>query len=143
VGVSWNAAQAYVRWARERTGRNYALPTELEWTRAAGERGLNREYPFGHVFMPKWVSSNWSRRIARIEPVMRYPIDESPLGMYDASGSAMEWLDAPYGDRPGARWLAGGTWGHSDPALFRIPGGWGASPDAAAGVYGFRMVWRP
>jgi len=143
VGVSFDDAQAYVEWARIRDGRNYALPTQLEWTRAAGERRLAREYPFGNVFMPKWASSNWSRKIARLEPVMRYPVDESPLGMFDASGSAMEWLDADYAGRQDSRWLAGGSWGHSDPVLFRIPGGWGASPRAAAGIYGFRMVLRP
>jgi len=143
VGVSWNDAQAYVRWARARDGKNYALPTELEWTRAAGERGLLRDYPFGNVFMPKWASSNWSRPTATLEPVLRYPVDESPLGMFDASGSAMEWLDATYGGREDSRWLAGGSWGQSDPFLFRIPGGWGASPDATSGVYGFRMVLRP
>jgi hypothetical protein len=143
VGVSWYDARAYVAWAAKRDGRHYALPTQSEWERAAGTAGLGRFYPFGDVFRPKWVSSNWSRPRAYVEPVMRYPVDESPLGMYDAAGSAMEWLDALYAGKKTSRWLAGGAWGQSDPALFRVPGGWGASPDAVSGLYGFRMVWRP
>ena len=133
VGVSWDDAQEYVAWASKRDGRNYALPTELEWNRAAGERGLARNYPFGNVFLPKWVSSNWSRKRAFLEPVMRYPIDESPLGMYDASGSAFEWLDAIWGSDKSMRWMAGGAWGHSNPEMFRITGGQGAKPFARDG----------
>ena len=41
------------------------------------------------------------------------------------------------------RWLAVGAWGYSEPELFRIPGGWGAPAEAAAGTYGFRMVRQP
>ena len=74
---------------------------------------------------------------------MRYPIDESPLGMFDASGSVMEWLDSPYGGKENLRWLAGGSWGHSDPVLFQVPGGWGSVMHGVSGVYGFRMVNRP
>lgn len=142
VGVSWHDAKAYAAWAGARDGRSYDLPTAAEWERATGATG-ERHYPFGNTFMPKWVASNWSRRRAFLEPGMRYPVDESPLGVYDASGSVMEWLDTLWTGRDDSRWLAGGSWGASDPTLFRSPGGWGSSPHAAAGVYGFRLAWHP
>jgi len=142
VGVSFHDAEAYVRWASRRAGTTFALPTVREWSRAAGEYGTNRIYVFGNVFRPKWTSSNWSRPKPGVEPVMSYPIDESIYQAYDMAGSAMEWLDSPYFGDEEQRWLAGGSWGHSDPALFSIPGGWGAVPHSASGVYGFRMVCR-
>ena len=142
VGVSWFDAQAYVHWASKRDGVAYALPTEIEWSRAGGEYGTSRRYVFGNVFRPKWTSSNWSRPKAEVEPVMSYPIDESIYGAYDMSGSAMEWLGSFYVGSDEQRWVAGGSWGHSDPVLFSVPGGWGAMPNSAAGIYGFRMVRR-
>ena len=142
VGVSFHDAGTYVRWASNRDRARYALPTVMDWSRAAGEYGTSRRFTFGNVFHPKWTSSNWSRPKAEVESVMSYPIDESFHGAYDMAGSAMEWLDSPYANNPEQRWLAGGSWGHSDPALFSVPGGWGAVPHSAAGVYGFRMVRR-
>jgi len=142
VGVSFHDAQAYVGWASRRDGVTYALPREMEWRRAAGQRLTARSYVFGALFMPKWASSNWAKPKARVEPVMSYPVDESLFGVYDMAGSAMEWLDAPYEGDTAQRWLAGGAWGYSNPELFAIPGGWGARPSAVAGTYGFRMVRR-
>jgi formylglycine-generating enzyme required for sulfatase activity len=143
LGVSFLDAQAYVAWASARDRVKYALPTEAEWCRAAGVWTLELDYPFGDVFLPKFASSNWSRPKARVEPCMRYPVDESVLGAFDMSGSGMEWLDAFWANSTDARWLAGGAWGYSDPVVFRSPGGWGSKPNKTTGTYGFRMVLRP
>jgi formylglycine-generating enzyme required for sulfatase activity len=142
VGVSYEDALAYVAWRSQRDGRAYALPTAREW-RIAATLGTRRKYPFGNVFLPKWVSSNWARVRPRLHAAMRFPIDESPAGVYDMSGNAMEWIDSGFGDpRVGLRRLAGGSWGLSRRELFSVVGGWGAHPDAASGNYGFRIVLR-
>jgi len=141
MGVSFGDALAYARWRSEQDGVRHALPTEQQWNRASGYAPFQRRYPFGNVFSPKWVSSNWARPRARPEPSFRYPIDESPYGVFATSGSAMEWLDAWWDkDTKEQRWLAGGAWGYANPALFLVPGGWGSKPDQTTGTYGFRLV---
>ena len=144
MGVTFDDALAYARWRGGKDGNAYTLPTEQQWNRASGHWTFLRLYPFGNVFAPKWVSSNWARPRARPEPTLRYPVDESPWGIYGMSGSAMEWLDAWWDkDTKEQRWLAGGAWGYANPAVFLSPGGWGSRPDRTTGTYGFRLVRVP
>jgi hypothetical protein len=143
MGVSLDDARAYIAWRSACDGVAYALPSEAQWNRASGHWLFQRTYPFGNVFSPKWVSSNWARPRARPEPTYRYPVDESPFGVYGTAGSAMEWLDAWWDKDKTLHWLAGGAWGYADPAVFRSPGGWGSRADKTTGTYGFRLVRSP
>jgi hypothetical protein len=143
MGLSFHDAQTYVRWRSDRDGVTYSLPTEQQWNRASGHWPFRRLHSFGDVFFPKWVSSNWARPLPRPEPTFRYPVDESPFGVFGTSGGAMEWIDAWWDKARTLRWLAGGAWGYADPAVFRSPGGWGNRPDKATGTYGFRLVREP
>ena len=143
MGLSFHDARAYVAWRSKRDGLPYRLPKEDEWNRASGHWPFARAYVFGHAFFPKYVSSNWARAYARPEPWHRYPVDESPYGVYATSGGAMEWIDAWWGKDRDLRWLAGGAWGYADPALFRSPGGWGNKPEMVTGTYGFRLALDP
>ena len=142
LGVSWDDAMAYVRWknARAPPGVVYALPNKLEW-QAAGHAASPRTYPFGNRFRPKWMKSCYARPKAFPEPVMRFPIDESPAGVYDLCGSAMEWADDWYDEARNLRLINGGAWGQANPKLFELWGS-GRLPHHASGEYGFRLVMR-
>jgi len=142
AGVSWEDAQAYLAWASARDGRRYALPrwepgNEGEWGRAK-RGGDARVYVFGHVWRPKWCKSTFARRVANLEPVMSYPVDQSPLGVYDLTGSVAEWLDGWFDENRGMRKLGGGSWGDTNPLEWNG----GLLPDHFSGETGFRMLFR-
>jgi formylglycine-generating enzyme required for sulfatase activity len=142
LGVSFGDAKAYAAWRARRDGRAYALPTRDEWV-YAGVGFSDRRYPFGDTFSPRWVKSCFSRPQAYPEAVMSYPVDESAFGVYDACGSAAEWLDAWFDESRGLRRLGGQSWGRSDPVLFGLWGGYGQDPDLASHETGFRLVILP
>jgi formylglycine-generating enzyme required for sulfatase activity len=142
LGVSFEDALAYVRWRSARDGRAYALPTRAQYVRAGSGRGY-REYAFGNVWSPHWTSSCFARRAAHPEPVMSFPTDESPLGAYDLTGSAGEWLDDWFDERRGLRRIGGQGWGQAGADGFRLWSGYGLSPTASHYEVGLRLVIPP
>ena len=144
LGVSFEDAQAYVRWRNDRAAASgepwrFRLPSFKEWTSAAGSTFV-REYPFGPLFRPRWASSCFARPTPAPEPVMSYPVDESLYGIYDMCGSAMEWVDDWYDAARGLRRVAGGSWAQTGPVAMRIWAPRGARPDRADREFGFRLV---
>jgi len=99
VGVSWEDAMAYCRYASERLGRPATLPRELEWEKAA--RGVDgRFYPWGNDFDATYCNGNSSHRDG-MRPVVvgAFPVDESPYGVRGMAGNAADWcLDSPGAD---------------------------------------------
>ena len=143
--ISWHDAAAYARWltarARERGEPfEFALPTEIEWEHAA--RGADRRaYPFGNRFVPRWVKGAFAREEMLLEPYLSFPIDESPCGAFDLTGSLWEWCADDW-DRLGAKTLRGGAWNFTFPSFFRAASRASQEPTAADGIYGMRLVAR-
>ncbi len=139
LGVSWEDAVAYARWktAADSTW-TYRLPTLGEALAAAGEP--HRRYAFGMHFRPGFASACYARPRANPAPVGSHPIDESPYGVYDLSGSASEWCDGWYDEARGLRRANFGNWASAKAEAFRIwsAAGWPAT--AANGTVGFRLV---
>lgn len=120
VGVNWYEASAYCVWLSAVTGKEFRLPTEFEWERAArGEDG--RIYPWGNEFDPKKCNSV-EGQIYRTTPVGLFPNGVSPHGMFDASGNVAEWTSSWFKAYPGQaedlqddygekyRTVRGGSW---------------------------------
>lgn len=142
-GISWSTADTYATWRSKREGRWYALPRVPEWRRALAPVG--RRYTYGTAFHPKWSKTLLSRptRTSYPEPSFSYPIDETPLGVYDATGSVAEWLDNWWGEpKHGLKHYTGGSLYHARHQEFVILGGGGQRPDLVPGFTGFRLVLR-
>jgi formylglycine-generating enzyme required for sulfatase activity len=90
VYVLWEDANAYCKWLTEKTNKNYRLPTEAEWEKAArGEDG--RVYPWGNEFDPQKVNTRESG-IGDTSDVGKFsPAGDSPYGCADVAGNIWEW----------------------------------------------------
>lgn len=94
VGVNWNDAAAYAKWAGKR------LPTEQEWEKAASwdpAAAQKRQWPWGNT--PDAGRSNLGAD--RPSPVGRQASGASAYGVEDMAGSVAEWVDAFYRPYPG------------------------------------------
>jgi serine/threonine protein kinase len=134
VKVNWRDAVDFCQWLTEKERREnlldetetYRLPTDQEWSQAAGlpnETGASPEerdgrvrdqFPWGSQWPPARGSGNYAV-IAGVDdgfgataPVGSFLPDSS--GIYDLGGNVWEWCFDLY--KPGSRWgvLRGGSW---------------------------------
>lgn len=115
INVSWNDAQAYIKWLSNKTGNMYRLPTEDEWEIAA-RAGTTTEYywgifPFGDSTNSvnancNGCGSKWDNRTTA--PVGSFK--PNGFGLYDMSGNVWQWTDTCWEGDCKFRVLRGGSW---------------------------------
>jgi formylglycine-generating enzyme required for sulfatase activity len=94
VGVNWNDAAAYARWAGKR------LPSEEEWEKAASWNPgpqQKRRWPWGNDPEPGRINLGSDNPDA----VGGRPGGASSYGVQDMAGSVAEWVDSLYQPYPG------------------------------------------
>ncbi len=115
INVSWDDAQAYVKWLSEKTSKTYRLLSEAEWEYAC-RAGTEMAYSFGDgesdLGRYGWYTSNSGGKT--------HPVGEklpNGFGLYDMHGNVWEWCEdcwnSSYAGKPdrieqsGEAWTAG------------------------------------
>ena len=112
VNVSWDDAQAYLRWLSDKSGKAYRLPTEEEWE-AAALAGATTQYYWGNDVGRNNANcdgcgSEWDNR--RTAPVGSFK--PNAFGLHDMMGNVWQWTDTCRKGNCAKRFLCGGSWNH-------------------------------
>jgi formylglycine-generating enzyme required for sulfatase activity len=90
--LSWDDAQAYLKWLSAQSGKPYRLPTEAEWEYAARGGSASR-YWWGEQMRPgmancKECGEPWHQDA----PAAVASFAANPYGLHDMNGSVWEWV---------------------------------------------------
>ena len=157
IDVSWEDAQAYIRWLNQITGLTgrpdrYRLPSEAEWEYACrADANPPTQYSFGNKITPDLA--NYEQKHGRgTMPVASFPPNEWQL--HDMHGNVWEWCEDAWSDsykgisRTGApragkksssRVLRGGSWNNGARGARSAYRNRGAS-DSRLNDVGFRLA---
>lgn len=131
INVSWNDAQKYVRWLKQKTGNSYRLLSESEWEYVV-RAGTSTIFATGNTittdqanFNGDYTYNSSSKGVYRQQTTPVGSFAPNSFGLYDLHGNVREWVEdcyqLNYNDTPvdGAamksnfcplRVLRGGSW---------------------------------
>ena len=150
VFVSWYDALAYTKWLSAVTGRQWKLPSEAEWEKAA--RGTEGKiYPWGDEWDARKANTA-EQGPKETTPVGMYPQGASIYGVMDMAGNVWEWTNTVYKEYPydaedgredenstNDRVLRDGSWS-GDARYARAAGRYNRRPDYSSNYRGFRLA---
>lgn len=91
---SWQEAKDYCQWIGKLSGYPVELPTEAQWEYAARSRG-------DHVLFPTDTGSlSYGKNFPMVSETATFSVKRftpNPLGLYDMSGNATDWVNDWYG----------------------------------------------
>jgi sulfatase modifying factor 1 len=151
VAPSWFDAAAYCEWLSAACGRQYRLPTEAEWERAARGGVEQKQFPWGDE-APEHLANYSARWKNGPEPVGR--AERHAYGLCDIGANVHEWCADwfaaeyyrespernPQGPAQGTRKSSrGGSWRHQI-KVSRCAARASIPPEFQYADYGFRVA---
>ena len=115
MNVSWEDAQAYVRWLSARTGESYSLLSESEWEYVA-RGGTRAAYWWGNWIQNRNLAncrdcgSSWDNR--ETAPVGSF--SENGFSVHDVMGNVWEWVEDCWHDGYSGAPIDGSAWTRVD-----------------------------
>jgi len=150
VHISWNDATVFASWLKQKTGKNWRLPTEAEWEYAA-KAGENYSFAgsdnIDEVAWYKNNSQNQTHIVGQKKPNL--------FGIYDLTGNVREFcndwynsdyykhspLNNPTGAETGTyKVCRGGCWNYEENEHKNTFRGY-VTPNTRNGCLGFRLVY--
>ena len=173
VNVTWREATAFCKWLTVKeqkeglitANQEYRLPTDLEWSKAAGlpeetgktpearDMGVPDVYPWGTAWPPPPNSGNYTGEetgsdvaikgyddgFAWTAPVGSFPPNK--FGLFDMGGNVWQWCMDSWNGEGKAKVLRGGSWYNGALKLSLLSScRVHAAPDSSTDNYGFRCV---
>jgi formylglycine-generating enzyme required for sulfatase activity len=158
--VSWNDAVDFCEKLRQKTGREYRLPSEAEWEYAC-RAGTTTPFHFGETITTDLANYNGNYTYAS-EPKRKYlqettdvgSFPPNAFGLYDMHGNVWEWCQDDWHDnysnapKDGSVWtsqsgitklLRGGSWTYT-PANCRSASRYHSNLGSYNLSFGFRVV---
>jgi formylglycine-generating enzyme required for sulfatase activity len=139
INVSWDDAQAYVKWLSRITGKPYRLLSEAEYEYAA-RAGSQTKYPWGDNITLNGkpmancdgCGSQWGGK--QTVPVGSFPANA--FGLYDMVGNLWEWTEDCWNESYQGAPTDGSPWTSGDCSRRVFRGGsWYVSPDELRSAY--------
>jgi len=158
VLVRHDDALAYCVWLSNELGREFRLPSEAEWERAARGGVDGTRFPWGDDLDPSrgnYLADPETKRQRGTRPTGTYP--PNPYGLCDVIGNVWEWVGDWYGaeyygqgearDPQGPangslRIVRGASWVTDDVTMMRCAYRHKVPPDTYAYSIGFRIACR-
>lgn len=142
VGINWKDAAAFCAWLTETEHARglipkslaYRIPTENEWTLAAGEDATP---PYPENF------GNYHESLAMDAYEFTSPVGifaPNQNGFYDLAGNVWEFCLDHFNESPFYRVIRGGCWQNWHGKFVGVKARGRCSPDIRITLYGFRIV---
>ena len=162
INVSWDDAQAYVKWLSGKTGQRYLLPSEAQWEYAA-RAGTTTPFHTGSTITPAQANFDGTytyngspKGEYRQRTAAAGSFAANAFGLQDMHGNVYEWVQDCYdakaydGKAPSdgrahevagcsGRVLRGGSW-YYGPRYARAALRTGSTPDLRNFTAGFRLA---
>ncbi len=160
INVSWNDAQAYIRWLSERTGKHYRLLSESEWEYVA-RAGTTTPFHFGATISTDQANYNGNytyntghKGLFRKKTLPVGTLSPNQFGLYDMHGNVIEWTQDCWNDsynrissngatreygNCGFRVIRGGSW-YNEPRYLRSANRGRGTREIRNAYIGFRVA---